>query len=71
MDRFARLPRAALLIASLLATAPAWADSTACRERYPSVASQAAMLDVAGPPPNARTRCPMWTWWWPRAVAGT
>ena len=47
MDRFARLPRAALLIASLLATAPAWADSTACRERYPSVASQAAMLDVA------------------------
>ena len=38
---------APLLIASLLATAPAWADSTACRERYPSVASQAAMLDVA------------------------
>ncbi|PSD09754.1 DUF2145 domain-containing protein, partial [Stenotrophomonas maltophilia] len=37
MDRFSRLRRAALLIASLLATAPAWADSTACRERYPSV----------------------------------
>jgi hypothetical protein len=47
MDRFSRLPRAALLIASLLATAPAWANSTECRERYPSVASQAAMLDVA------------------------
>ena len=47
MDRFSRLPRAALLIASLLATAPAWANSTECRERYPSVAAQAAMLDVA------------------------
>lgn len=47
MDRFYRLPRAALLIASLLATAPAWANSTECRERYPSVAAQAAMLDVA------------------------
>ncbi|MEG0184630.1 MAG: DUF2145 domain-containing protein [Stenotrophomonas sp.] len=47
MERFARLPCGLLLLTGLLATAPVLANSTACQERYPSVAAQVAMFDVA------------------------
>lgn len=47
MERFSRLCVGTLLLTGLLATLPARADSAACRERYPSVAAQAAMFDVA------------------------
>ncbi|XFC37427.1 DUF2145 domain-containing protein [Stenotrophomonas indicatrix] len=47
MERLHRLRCALLPLMSLLATTPAWADSGTCVERYPSVAAQAAMFDVA------------------------
>lgn len=47
MDRFTGLSCGLWLGLALIAAAPAHADSTACRERYPSVAAQAAMFDVA------------------------